>query len=262
MIMATRPPFAESLKSWRAQRNLSQLDLALEANVSARHIAFLETGKSRPSREMVLQLAESLQLSLRARNEMLEQAGFARAFRETGLEGASLAPVRGALQHMLNSHAPYPAIICDRHWALVDANASAAAILAPLRGESAETNIVRLVLMSPVARQLILNWSEAAHDLASRLRLEIRRSGGDPVLVDLLAQAQAVLRESGGDGESRQREIRNDPFVPVRIQLPGRVLSLVSILAEFGTPRDITVADLRIELFFPTDTETEAFLRS
>jgi transcriptional regulator with XRE-family HTH domain len=259
MTIVARPPFAESLKRWRSRRNLSQLDLALDADVSARHIAFLETGRAKPSREMVLRLSERLQLPLRARNDLLEQAGFASAFPEAHLDSRTLEPVRSVMAHMLARHAPYPAMICDRHWGVVEANASAQALLAPLAGGETAINIVRLIIGNPVAREIILNWTDVAQDLASRLRLELKRSGGDPTLQALLTAAEIELRGVETRLDSPERA---GPFIPVRIRSPHGILSLVSVLAEFGTPRDITVGDLRIELFFPCDAETEAHFQS
>ena len=243
-------PFGETLKAWRARRHLSQLDLALDANVSARHISFLETGKARPSREMVLQLAETMSLPLRARNELLEQAGFVRAFAETGLDAETLGPIRTALSHMLASHMPFPALICDRHWTLIDANPAAKALLAPLLGR--ESNVARMLATSPLARQLIANWTELMRDFAGRLRLEVARSGGDPILRELLELVKV-------DDEPHTASAR--PFIPVILRNGESSLSLMSMLAEFGTPRDITISDLRIELFFPADAATEAYFR-
>jgi transcriptional regulator with XRE-family HTH domain len=248
--------FGETLKVWRTRRHLSQLDLALDANVSSRHISFLETGRSKPSREMVLQLAETMSLPLRARNELLEQAGFVRAFAETVLDAETLGPVRMALDHMLASHMPYPALIFDRHWGLIDANPAARLFLSPLQGGSGETNMVRLIAANPLAKQLIVNWADVIHDFAGRLRLEISRSGGDPVLRDLLELVRLV-----GDTPEPDRP-SSRPFIPVLMRHGESTLSLMSMLAEFGTARDITISDLRIELFFPGDPATELFLKA
>lgn len=247
--------FGDALKAWRTRRHLSQLDLALEANVSTRHISFLETGRAQPSREMVMQLASSLNLPLRARNELLEHAGYARAFRESRLEAEALKPVRAALDHMLASHAPYPALICDRHWTLVDANAAARQLLSPLQDQSGERNLVRMVATSPAARQQILNWDEVMRDFSGRLRLEVRRSGGDEVLSGLLSLINDSI------GALLDEPASGRPFIPVRLALPQGELSLMSMLAEFGTPRDITISDLRIELFFPADDAAAAFFK-
>ena len=245
-------PFGENLKAWRARRHLSQLDLALDANVSARHISYLETGKARPSREMVLQLAETMSLPLRARNELLEQAGFVRSFAETRLDAETLGPVRTALTHMLASHMPFPALVCDRHWTLIDANGAAQQILAPLQGDGGQPNLARMIATNPRARQMIVNWPEVMRDFAGRLRLEVARSGGDPILRELLN----VVKVDDDDQPASAR-----PFIPVVLRAGETTLSLMSMLAEFGTPRDITISDLRIELFFPADAATEAFFR-
>jgi transcriptional regulator with XRE-family HTH domain len=256
MTEPTASTFGETLVAWRKRRHLSQLDLALDANVSARHISFLETGRSKPSREMVLQLAETMSLPLRARNDLLEQAGYVRAFAEARLDAETLAPVRMALTHMLASHTPYPALICDRHWNLIDANPAARMLLAPLHVADGMQNIVRMVVTNPIAKTMILNWCDVIRDFAARVRLETARSGGDPVLRDLLDLVRATGVEAEPDSSSPQ------PFIPVLLRHGEGTLSLISMLAEFGTARDITIGDLRIELFFPADSATDHVLRS
>ncbi len=255
MTLHSGTSFGEALKTWRTRRHLSQLDLALDANVSARHISFLETGRARPSREMVLQLARTLDLPLRARNELLEQAGFRRAFAETGLDASALAPIRAALDHMLRSHMPYPALICDRYWTLIDANPAAHSLLSPLLGGGSERNIARMLASNPAAREVIENWDEVIGDFASRLKLEAGRSGGDPILNALLQLVGSAAPARSDENSSAQ------PFISVRLRLGATRLSMLSMLAEFGTPRDITISDLRIELFYPADQATEAFFR-
>ncbi|MDZ4840949.1 MAG: helix-turn-helix transcriptional regulator [Hyphomicrobium aestuarii] len=255
MDLTVRRTFAQSLKAWRTRRSLSQLALALEANVSARHIAFLETGRSRPSRDMVLQLAARLDLPLRARNELLESAGFIGEFRENGLDGTALLPVRSALNHMLKSHHPFPALICDRHWNLVDTNPAAHMLLAAM-GAGQGANLGQVLTSSPAAQAVILNWTEVVQNFANRLRLELKRCGGDPVLQQLIAKAEAA---TGNTTDGTIEPITESPFVAVQFLMGDRVLSMLSIIAEFGTPRDITVGDLRIELFFPADAETESY---
>jgi transcriptional regulator with XRE-family HTH domain len=245
--------FGDGLRRWRQQRSWSQLDLSLEADISARHVSNLETGRAQPSREMVLHLSETLGLPLRARNELLEQAGFTRAFGETKLDGASLAVIREALQHMLTGHMPLPALVCDRYWNLVDTNATAQALLAPLQDGSG--NLARM-MMTPTAQALILNWPELVADFMNRLRLEVARSGGDPRLQGLLDAIRRVA-------PSREvAEPTDRPFIPVRLRHPEGDLALISLLAEFGAPRDITISDLRIELFLPADDATRVFFEA
>jgi transcriptional regulator with XRE-family HTH domain len=258
MTSTAGPAFADRLKAWRARRHMSQLALALEANVSARHIAFLETGRSRPSRQMVLQLAAHLDLPLRARNEFLEAAGFVAEFREAGLDSAALQPIKAALAHMLTSHQPLPALLFDRHWNVVECNRAFGALLAAL-GAARNANLVAVMTSAPAVRAMILNWPEVMHEFANRLRLELRRRGGDPVLEQLLARAEAALAEHDAP---RPVPAPYAAFVPIRLRIDGQILSLLSIIAEFGTPRDITVDDLRLELFFPADTATETFFRA
>lgn len=246
--------FGEGLRRWRQQRQWSQLDLSLEAEISARHVSNLETGRAQPSRDMVLHLAATLGLPLRARNELLEQAGFTRVFTETALGDRALDVVRAALRHMLTAHLPLPALVCDRHWNLVEANAAASALLAPM--QDASGNLARMIATAPRARELILNWNEVVFDFASRLRLEVARSGGDARLQSLLELVRGVL-PARVDTDATAGPDR--PFIPVRLRHSGGDLALVSMLAEFGTPRDITISDLRIELFFPADPATARF---
>jgi transcriptional regulator with XRE-family HTH domain len=252
--MSSFTSFGEALKAWRHRRDLSQLDLALDADVSARHISYLETGRARPSREMVLQLSEALGLPLRARNELLDQAGFAAVFEQTPLDQPALAAVRTVLARMLANHMPLPALICDRHWTLVDANPAAQALLSALHQGRGPPNLIRMILAEGPARTIIVNWSEVVRDLAHRLRLELMRSSGDPVLRELLEAARDARPGAEEIGEATAR-----PFVPVHLRVGELELSLLSVLAEFGTPRDITIADLRIELFFAADAATERY---
>ena len=189
--------FGPVLKRWRAHRRVSQLDLALEAGVSARHLAFLETGKSRPSREMVVMLGAALDVPLRERNELLLAAGFAPVYPEHPLDAERLAPIRTACEMLLARHEPFPGIQFDRHWNLLSANAAARRLFGVDPG-SLPVNMVDLLTSNPSIRDGIVNWAEVAHDLLMRLRLEATSGGPDPRLDALIEQLAGAAPATTG----------------------------------------------------------------
>jgi transcriptional regulator with XRE-family HTH domain len=246
-----RGGFGAALREWRRARGHSQLDLALEMGISARHLSFLETGRARPSRGMAAQVAEALMLPRAARNALLASAGFAPTYPATPLDAAALAPFRAMLDEMIARHAPYPALICNRYWTLLDANASARALVAGL-AQNGETNLVRMLTENPRAGELIANYAEVLEDMAGRIRVEALEAGPDPVLVELLSGIdRAVARHPGPPAPRR-------PLAPLILKTPAGQLSFLSAIAHFGTSEDVTVRDLRLELFFPADNETRA----
>ena len=241
--------FSDSLRFWRQARRLSQLDLALEAGVSARHISFLETGRARPSAEMIGRIGEALSLPLDARNQMLTRAGFAPRFARRGWNDAEMAPIRHAVDRMLTAHAPYPGIAVDADWTVLRLNAPAASLFGAL-GLVEGGSFIDLML-SEVLPPIVENWPEVAHHAARRLRLESAARGGVPrfdTAADTLARIPAP------------RGIASAPVVPTVIRLGETRLSLFSTIAQFGTPEDLMLEDLRIELFFPMDEATETAL--
>lgn len=242
--------FPTLLKTWRRTRRLSQLDLALEANVSARHISFLETGRARPSRAMVGQLGAALQMPLSSRNQMLVQAGFAPRYPARDWDDDDMSPIRTAIDHMLRNHAPYPAIALDRLWSIQQLNAPAAVLFATM-GATKGTSLLDLV-MGDALPQLVENWPEVAAHTALRLRTESAAQGGVP---ELDAAADHLARVSPPEAANTR------PVVPTIYRAGPLRLSLFSTLAQFGTPEDLTLEDLRIELFFPADSDTEKTLR-
>ena len=185
--------FGEQLKEWRALRRVSQLALALEANVSARHISFLESGRASPSRQMVQQLARTLDVPLRGRNSLLQAAGFAAAYPETPLDDAALEPIRAAIGWMLDKHMPYPAMVFDRYWNLRGSNPVAATLFG-LPDSKEPVNILEMIVGNPAATERFENWPEIVRHMAARLKLEVEASGGDPKLV---AFARPASRRSG-----------------------------------------------------------------
>ena len=244
--------FGGVLRRFRSARRISQLDLALACDVSSRHVSFLETGRARPSREMVLQLATGLMLPLAARNAMLQSAGFAPVFPTSALESEALAPFRRILDEMIGRHAPNPALLCDRHWTVLDASPSARMMLTALQAGGTEENLIRLLAESPTAPEVIVNLPEVLEEMAARLALEALEAGSDAVLPALQSALADAARRHPGDADPRRRR----PVLPVVINSPAGPLSFLSAVAHFGTSEDVTVRDLRLELLFPADDAT------
>ncbi len=236
---------------------MSQLELALDCSVSARHLSFLETGRAKPSREMVLQLSDGLVLPLASRNALLQAAGYAALFPASPLESEALRPFRAVLQEMMDRHAPFPAILCDRHWQIRDANATAAALLAPLRSEAEETSLVRMLTDTPAAEAMIANLPEVIHEMRGRIALEALEAGHDPALQALLGALDSASQRHPVPGSAIRR-----PLVPLIVNAPGGQLSFLSTIAHFGTSEDVTVRDLRLELLFPADEPTRATMQA
>ena len=246
--------FGSSLKHWRNQRRMSQLDLGLTADVSARHISFLETGRSRPSRSMVLHLCEQLGVPRAVCNTMLNQAGLAPAYESRTLAHEDMEPIRSAIGWMLERHNPYPAIAIDRHWTIVDLNEAAKRLLGGM-GLGVGRSAVQALIDTPALQAAIVNLSEVVEHLQHRLRTESAYYGGDDVLdameQNLNALADEDAREPGGILPA---------FVPTRYRLGETELSLLSTFAQFGTAEDIALGELRIEMMFPADEATRQTL--
>jgi transcriptional regulator with XRE-family HTH domain len=250
----------ELLREWRNRRRMSQLDLALEADVSARHLSFVETGRAQPSREMVLMLAEHLQVPLREQNALLLAAGYAPAFSEMDLEDEQMSPVRDALDAILKGHEPYPAVIVDRQWEIVASNAPAGMLLEGVPEEllSPPANALRITLHPDGLAPRVLNFAEWSGHLLTRLHRQALLSQ-DPALAEL---ERELLGYPGVEQASGIAEPEEMLFVPLRLRLPnGTVLSMFSTIATFGTALDITLEELSIEAFFPADEATKAYLR-
>jgi transcriptional regulator with XRE-family HTH domain len=252
-----RAPLGTLLREWRRRRRLSQLDLALEAGVSARHLSFLETGRSKPSREMVLHLAEELDLPLRDRNQMLIAAGFAPEYAERTIDSPEMAPVREALDLVLNGHEPFPALVVDRWWNLVTANASVGMMTSDVAPELLEppVNVLRLSLHPDGLAPRIVNLGEWRAHLLDRLAREVALTA-DPRLTEL-------QEELAGYPAGEPFEVHGPGIaVPLRLRAGDAELSFFSTVATFGTAIDVTLAELSIEAFFPADTETAEVLRA
>lgn len=246
--------FGPALRTWRRARGLSQLDLALAAGSSPRHVSFLETNRARPSREMVQMLADAMVLPRAARNALLVAAGFAPMFPVTPLDAAALGPFRSMMAEMMDRHAPNPALLADRHWTIRDANATARLLLDVLAGESGEANVVSMLTDPVRAPEVVLNLGEVLEEMLGRIRLEALEMGADPVYVDQLRALEAALERHP---PPRRSSVRN-PLVPLILKGPSGPLKFLSAIAHFGTSEDVTVRDLRLELLFPADDATRA----
>lgn len=260
-------PVGEQIRQWRQRRRLSQLALAGEAEISTRHLSFLETGRAQPSREMVLRLAEQLEVPLRERNVMLVAAGFAPVFPERRLDDPALAAARATIERLLAAHAPFPALAVDRHWTLVSANAAVMALIAGADPAllAPPVNVLRLSLHPAGLAPRIDNLAEWRAHLLERLRRQVELSA-DPVLVDLLDELAALPapRSPGRAGAPwPAAHGRPDPTaiaVPLRLRVGDAVLSFLSTTTVFGTPVDVTLSELALETFFPADEATATAL--
>ena len=243
------------IREWRQRRRLSQLDLAIAANVSSRHLSFVETGRSRPTSEMILHLAEHLDVPLRDRNALLLAGGFAPAYPERTLAAPELHAVRSALTRVLAGHEPYPAAVVNRWWELVDANAGIELFTGDVSPELLEppVNVLRLSLHPDGMAPRIANLPEWRAHLLTRLHRQAEATG-DQRLFSLHDELKAY---PGGQGAS---PAVTDVVVPLRYRTPRAELSFLSITAVIGTPMDVTVEELAIESFYPADDQTAAAL--
>lgn len=259
MSGAARSSFGDQMREWRSLRGMSQVDLALAADVSTRHVSFVETGRSQPSREMVLRLAEVLEMPLRERNHLLLAAGYAPLFGERSLDAADLAPVRKALELVLGSHEPYPAFVLDAGWNILLANRAHHRLLGLLfpDGLPEPVNAVRLVFDPEQLRPHVLEWELVAHVLGRRIRQQLRQPG---LPEGRARQLRNLLAFPDVDRAIARLEAPADSsiLIPLGLDLGGVRLSFFSTLATIGTPLDVTLEELRIESLFPADEATEA----
>lgn len=252
------------LKQWRKRRKMSQQALALDAGVSARHMSFVETGRARPSRDLLLSLARSLDIPLRARNELLTAAGFAAIYHETTLDAPEMAQVRRAVDFMLRQQEPYPAIALDRHWNIIVANEAMTRLtrlfLSPEEAAAAGApNIMRLTYHPKGLRSWIGNWEETASAYIQWLHHDLLRTG-DERTAALLAE---LLSYPGVPRKwlSLDLDASTEPFLAMEFKKKDLRLSFFTTIASLGTPYDITLHELRVESFFPADDATDAMLR-
>jgi transcriptional regulator with XRE-family HTH domain len=254
------PRVGALLREWRRRRHLSQLELALEAGVSTRHLSFVETGRSRPSAEMVLHLAEQLEVPLRDRNGLLLAAGYAPVYGQRGLEDPAMGPAREAIETILRGHEPLPAMVVDRHWGLVSGNASVWLLAEGVAPELLEPpiNVMRLTLHPGGLAPRILNLAQLRAHLLDQVGRQAALSG-DPALATLHAELEGY--PGGDDGAARWTGPEYDIAIPMRLRRGEETLSFISTIATFGTAVDVTLAELSIETLFPADAATAAAVR-
>ncbi|MEU5551168.1 helix-turn-helix transcriptional regulator [Micromonospora sp. NPDC047793] len=262
MTTVTSPsrPVGTLLRDWRRVRGLSQLDLSIEAGVSTRHLSFVETGRSRPSRELLMRLGEQLDLPLAARNVMLLAGGYAPAFPAHDLADPELAPVRTAVRRILDGHHPYPAVLVDRHWHLLEANPTIDLFTADAHPDllTPPVNVLRLSLHPDGMAPRILNLAQWRAHLLRRLRHQAQTTS-DPVLTALHDELRGY---PGGEGPAEPvGDLAARVAVPLRFRHDDGELSFFSTTTLFGTPLDVTVSGLAVEAFFPADPATAEALR-
>ena len=262
-MMGQARPVGDLLRDWRQHRRLSQLELALQADISARHLSFLETGRSRPSREMILRLAEHMEVPLRERNAMLNAAGYAPAFPERRLDDPALTAARAAVDLVLRGHEPYPALAIDRHWTMVAANRMVAPLLDGVDGALLKppVNVLRLTLHADGLAPRIVNLPEWRAHLLSRLRQQVDATA-DPVLSALLKELSSYPEPSGPAAARSPDRDYAGIVVPFELTTPAGTLALFGTTTVFGTPVDITLSELAVESFFPADAATAEALRA
>jgi transcriptional regulator with XRE-family HTH domain len=258
---AARLPVGTLLREWRQRRRLSQLDLAGDADVSTRHLSCVETGRSLPSREMLLRLAERLEVPLRERNRLLTAAGYAPMFSEHRLDDPALGSARQALEQVLRGHEPYPALLVDRHWTLLSANRMVALMLQGLPPALLQPpmNVLRLSLHPQGLAPRIVNLAQWRAHLLTRLAHQVEASG-DATLAALADELRGYPSPVGQPSESLAAPA---PAVamPLQFRTPEGLLSLISTITVFGTPVDVTLSELALETFFPADEATAQALR-
>lgn len=256
-----QPTIGDLLRQWRKQRLLSQSELAIQAGISTRHLSFIENGRSAPSRVIVLQMAESLGLELRERNQMLLASGYAPVYQQTSLEAPHMSLVRGMVTQVLAAHEPFPAVVLDRYWNRVDANEPAWIFGEGVAPELLEepVNLMRVSLHPQGMAPRIANLGEWRAHLLTRLRQQITTTA-DPQLVKLYDEL--VMYPCDQPEPKVEMPGPGQIAVPLRLHHESGELSFFSTVATFGTPLDITVAELAIESFFPADEHTSAVLRS
>jgi transcriptional regulator with XRE-family HTH domain len=254
--------FGEHLRHWRQRRRLSQLDLAHEADVSTRHLSYVETGRASPSREMVLRLAERLAIPLRERNALLVAAGYAPMYRESALDDPAMAAARRAVDLVLKGHEPFPALALDRHWNMVAANAAVPHLLAGIDAALLQppVNVLRLSLHPQGLAPRIANLGQWRAHLFERLRQQVHATG-DGALATLLEELLQYPVPDGADALQLDGELLG-VAMPFRFRTEAGVLNFISTTTVFGTPVDVTLQELAVESFFPADDFTAQALRT
>lgn len=263
--MTTQPqPVSDLLREWRQRRRMSQLDLASEAEISTRHLSFMETGRSQPSRDMVLHLAEQLDIPLRERNVLLVAAGYAPVFQERRLDDPALHAARRAIDLVLAGHEPYPALAVDRHWNLVASNAAVARLIGSADAALLQppVNVLRLSLHPQGLAPRIANYAQWRAHLLARLHAQIDVTA-DATLAKLMQELSAYPKPTFARAPIRvATEDYAGVVVPFQLATENGTLSFFSTTTVFGTPVDITLSELALESFFPADAATAEALRA
>ena len=263
--MTTRTGAGPLLKQWRTRRRFSQLDLATEAGVSQRHLSFLETGRSKPSREMLVHLGEVLDVPLRDRNTMLTAAGFAPAYRERSLEDPEMAPIRAAVELIIERHDPYPAFAIDRHWNVLRSSEATGRMMLRLVDPATAPlehglNVMRMTLHPDGLRPWIVNWDEVAGELIDRVNRDAAAYPDDPVMQrlaeEMLSYPDVADHLSDADPDAAPQLV-----LPVHVKKGDFEVKTFSTLTTIGSPLDITVQELMIEMLFPADEASDETFR-
>lgn len=255
-------PVGQMVRSWRQRRRLSQMELALDAGVSTRHLSFIETGRSKPSPEMLISLAERLDVPLRERNAWFLAAGYAPRYSQRSIDAPDMRPVHDALNRLLQAHHPFPGVVVDRHWNVVSANQGALALadVVPEALRTPHLNIYRAALHPDGLARYTRNLEDWAVQLLRNLRRSVEASA-DPVLVALEAEVLAYPRMRQMAQQVPERH--DDPLlVFCTLDLPTGTVSMFRTLTSFGTPRDVTLDELCVELFYPVDAASEQAMRA
>lgn len=263
MAECGRPAVGELLRTWRDARGLSQMELAHRAGISPRHMSFVETGRSRPGREVLLRLSEELEVPFRERNQLLEAAGYARIYRDSSLDDDAVARVADVLRFLLRSHEPYGAVVVDSEWNARMANEPHRALMSRLlegapEGVRQERNLLVRTFHPEGLRPAIRNFAEVAHTLLDRLERQVRENPVRTAYGELLERLRGLgeLPDPPPAPEGGPLPI----LIPVELEVEGRVLRLFTTLTTLGTPQDALLQELRIETFFPADEGTERAL--
>jgi len=252
-------PVGDHLREWRRRRRMSQLDLACEAEVSSRHLSFVETGRASPSREMILRLAEQLEVPMRERNVLLVSAGYAPVFPERSFDAPELAAARKAVDVILEGLKPFPAFALDRHWNVVASNGALPQLFDGVAPEliAAPINAVRVTLHPRGLAPRIVNLGEWRGHMLHRLRHQIDLTA-DQTLIDLMAEVQGY---GAGSPAARKAAGPAEMVIPFRVRIAGEVASFLTTTMVFGSPVEVSLSELAIESFFPADSETDALVR-
>jgi transcriptional regulator with XRE-family HTH domain len=261
--LSARTTVGDLLRAWRAKRRLSQLEVGLTAGVSARHLSFIETGRARASAELLVALADVLDMPLRERNALLLAAGFAPRYSETQLDAPDMAAARQAITRVLEAHDPYPGVALDRHWNIVIANTAAKRVLTIVSPEllAPPHNTFRLGLHPRGLAAHTSNFDEWGRHMLRELQ-RLADSAIDPAATALLDEVRGYPNVQSLLATPPKAAPTNPLLVPCVLDIAGQRLSLFTTLATFGSPRDVTLAELTVELFYPADAATEAALRA